>query len=161
MRSAFKVCLVLAPESPLLVQVLHDDDLGLRSLSSFSSIGAMDEPKAALREAVELPMRYPELFRGSTLLQPVKVRAATCLRLLLNRTHDRGGASVWRDRKLNPIQSEAVGETACGPERLPCNLISCFQGAQMWWHCRRAASRCPFCLRKSQEEELRELLYSA
>ena len=55
---------------------LHDDDLGQRSLSSFSSIGAMDEPKAALREAVELPMRYPELFRGSSLLQPVKVRGA-------------------------------------------------------------------------------------
>jgi hypothetical protein len=89
LRSAFGVCPVLAPESPLIpshsVQVLHDDDLGLRSLSSFSSIGAMDEPKAALREAVELPMRYPELFRGSALLQPVKVREASCLRRLLNR----------------------------------------------------------------------------
>lgn len=72
-----------------VVQVLHDDDLGLRSLSSFSSIGAMDEPKAALREAVELPMRYPELFRGSSLLQPVKVRGAATGMLCL------GNKAIW------------------------------------------------------------------
>ena len=42
-------------------QVLSPEDCG----RGFSEVGAMQEAKAALREAVQLPLKHPELFAGA------------------------------------------------------------------------------------------------
>lgn len=49
------------------LQVLCPEDCG----RGFEEVGALSEAKAALREAVQLPLKHPELFSG-TLARPSK-----------------------------------------------------------------------------------------
>ncbi|PSC75359.1 ATPase family AAA domain-containing 1 [Micractinium conductrix] len=53
-------------ERQLLAEVLAPEDCG----RGFSEVGALDEAKQALREAVQLPLQHPELFAGGTLARP-------------------------------------------------------------------------------------------
>ena len=55
-------------EKQLLSDVLTPEDLG----SGFSDVGALDDAKRALREAVQLPLQRPELFQGGALASPPK-----------------------------------------------------------------------------------------
>ena len=40
--------------------------------AGFGAVGAMEEAKRALREAVQLPLQHPELFAKGMLAQPCK-----------------------------------------------------------------------------------------
>lgn len=55
-------------ERTLLSEVLAPEDCG----AGFEEVGALAEAKAALREAVQLPLTHPELFAGSLLARPSK-----------------------------------------------------------------------------------------
>ncbi|KAL4425684.1 hypothetical protein ABPG75_009700 [Micractinium tetrahymenae] len=55
-------------EKRLLEEVVSPEECG----RGFSEVGALEEAKTALREAVQLPLKHPELFAGGTLARPSK-----------------------------------------------------------------------------------------
>lgn len=55
-------------EKQLLAEVLTPETLG----GGFRDVGALDEAKRALREAVQLPLQRPELFEAGALASPAK-----------------------------------------------------------------------------------------
>ncbi|KAL4437954.1 hypothetical protein ABPG77_004175 [Micractinium sp. CCAP 211/92] len=55
-------------EKRLLEEVVSPEECG----RGFSEVGALEDAKAALREAVQLPLKHPELFAGGMLARPSK-----------------------------------------------------------------------------------------
>lgn len=58
----------MGPPHPHRLQVLAPEDCG----RGFSEVGALGEAKNTLREAVQLPLKHPELFSGGALARPSK-----------------------------------------------------------------------------------------
>lgn len=55
-------------EKRLLEEVVSPEECG----RGFAEVGALEDAKTALREAVQLPLKHPELFAGGTLARPSK-----------------------------------------------------------------------------------------
>ena len=95
----------LAPTLSTQPQVLAPEDCG----RGFSEVGALSEAKNTLREAVQLPLKHPELFTGGALARSVEGMSFSWL--------------GWLMRK-----------NATGAGWLACGWAVCFPPHHAAWH---------------------------